>query len=78
MIRTKPEDEALLAALLAATQPGAAVSYDLLMAAHDHLKELLKQKADMFQQLIEQMDELDALHEQMAALSDEFQKRINE
>lgn len=78
MIRTKPEDEALLAALLAATQPGAAVSYDLLMAAHDRLKELLKQKGDMFQQLIEQMDELDALHEQMAALSDEFEKRINE
>ena len=52
MIRTKPEDEALLAALLAATQPGAAVSYDLLMAAHDRLNELLKQKGDMFQQLI--------------------------
>lgn len=65
MIRTKPEDEALLAALLAATQPGAAVSYDLLMAAHDRLKELLKQKADMFQQLIEQMDEIDALNEKL-------------
>ena len=61
MIRTNPEDDALLAALLAATQPGAAVSYDLLMAAHDRLKEILKQKADMFQQLIEQMDEIDAL-----------------
>ncbi len=65
MIRTKPEDEALLAALLAATQPGAAVSYDLLMAAHDRLKELLKQKGDMFQQLIEQMDEIDALNEKL-------------
>jgi len=65
MIRTKPEDEAILAALLAATQPGAAVSYDLLMAAHDRLKELLKQKADMFQQLIEQMDEIDALNERL-------------
>lgn len=65
MIRTKPEDEALLAALLAATQPGAAVSYDLLMAAHDRLKELLKQKGDMFQQLIEQMDEIDALNERL-------------
>lgn len=65
MIRTNPEDEALLAALLAATQPGAAVSYDLLMAAHDRLKELLKQKADMFQQLIEQMDEIDALNEKL-------------
>lgn len=65
MIRTNPEDEALLAALLAATQPGAAVSYDLLMAAHDRLKELLKQKGDMFQQLIEQMDEIDALNEKL-------------
>ena len=65
MIRTKPEDEALLAALLAATQPGAAVSYDLLMAAHDRLTELLKQKGDMFQQLIEQMDEIDALNERL-------------
>ena len=65
MIRTKPEDEALLAALLAATQPGAAVSYDLLRAAHDRLKELLKQKGDMFQQLIEQMDEIDALNEKL-------------
>jgi hypothetical protein len=65
MIRTNPEDDALLAALLAATQPGAAVSYDLLMAAHDRLKELLKQKADMFQQLIEQMDEIDALNEKL-------------
>ena len=61
MIRINPEDEALLAALLAATQPGALVSYDLLMAAHDRLKELMKQKGDMFQQLIEQMDEIDAL-----------------
>lgn len=61
MIRINPEDEALLGALLAATQPGAVVSYDLLMAAHDRLKELLKQKGDMFQQLIEQMDEIDAL-----------------
>ncbi len=65
MIRTNPEDDALLAALLAATQPGAVVSYDLLMAAHDRLKELLKQKADMFQQLIEQMDEIDALNEKL-------------
>jgi len=65
MIRTNPEDDALLAALLAATQPGAAVSYDLLMAAHDRLKELLKQKGDMFQQLIEQMDEIDALNEKL-------------
>ena len=65
MIRTNPEDEALLAALLAATQPGAVVSYDLLMAAHDRLKELLKQKGDMFQQLIEQMDEIDALNERL-------------
>jgi len=65
MIRTNQEDEALLAALLAATQPGAAVSYDLLMAAHDRLKELLKQKADMFQQLIEQMDEIDVLKERL-------------
>jgi hypothetical protein len=65
MIRTNPEDDALLAALLAATQPGAVVSYDLLMSAHDRLKELLKQKADMFQQLIEQMDEIDALNEKL-------------
>jgi len=71
MIRTKPEDEALLAALLAATQPGAAVSYDLLMAAHDHLKELLKQKADMFQQLIEQMDEIDVLKERLKKYNDD-------
>lgn len=71
MIRTKPEDEALLAALLAATQPGAAVSYDLLMAAHDHLKELLRQKADMFQQLIEQMDEIDVLKERLKKYNDD-------
>ena len=71
MIRTKPEDEALLAALLAATQPGAAVSYDLLMAAHDRLKELLKQKADMFQQLIEQMDEIDVLKERLKKYNDD-------
>ena len=71
MIRTNPEDEALLAALLAATQPGAAVSYDLLMAAHDHLKELLKQKADMFQQLIEQMDEIDVLKERLKKYNDD-------
>ena len=71
MIRTKPEDEALLAALLAATQPGAAVSYDLLMAAHDRLKELLKQKNDMFQQLIEQMDEIDVLKERLKKYNDD-------
>ena len=71
MIRTKPEDEAILAALLAATQPGAAVSYDLLMAAHDRLKELLKQKADMFQQLIEQMDEIDVLKERLKKYNDD-------
>ena len=71
MIRTKPEDEALLAALLAATQPGAEVSYDLLMAAHDRLKELLKQKADMFQQLIEQMDEIDVLKERLKKYNDD-------
>jgi hypothetical protein len=71
MIRTKPEDEALLAALLAATQPGAAVSYDLLMAAHDRLKELLKQKGDMFQQLIEQMDEIDVLKERLKKYNDD-------
>ena len=71
MIRTKPEDEAILAALLAATQPGAAVSYDLLMAAHDRLKELLKQKGDMFQQLIEQMDEIDVLKERLKKYNDD-------
>ena len=71
MIRTKPEDEALLAALLAATQPGAVVSYDLLMAAHDRLKELLKQKGDMFQQLIEQMDEIDVLKERLKKYNDD-------
>lgn len=71
MIRTKPEDEALLAALLAAMQPGAAVSYDLLMAAHDRLKELLKQKGDMFQQLIEQMDEIDVLKERLKKYNDD-------
>lgn len=71
MIRTKPEDEALLAALLAATQPGAAVSYDLLMAAHDRLKELLRQKGDMFQQLIEQMDEIDVLKERLKKYNDD-------
>ena len=65
MIRNTPEDDALLAALLAATQPGAAVSHDLLMAAHDRLKDLLKHKADMFEQLIEQMDEIDALTERL-------------
>ena len=71
MIRTKPEDEALLAALLAATQPGAVVSYDLLMAAHDRLKEVLKQKGDMFQQLIEQMDEIDVLKERLKKYNDD-------
>lgn len=71
MIRTKPEDEALLATLLAATQPGAVVSYDLLMAAHDRLKELLRQKGDMFQQLIEQMDEIDVLKERLKKYNDD-------
>ena len=71
MIRINQEDEAILAALLAATQPGAAVSYDLLMAAHDRLKELLKQKADMFQQLIEQMDEIDVLKERLKKYNDD-------
>ena len=62
---TTPEDEALLAALLGSTQPGAIVSHDLIMAAHDRLKDLLKQKSDMFEQLIEQLNEIDALKDQL-------------
>ncbi len=54
-------DKAILAALVASTQAGTTASRDILMAAHDRLVELLKQKQDMFTQLIEQMNEIDAL-----------------
>lgn len=54
-------DKAILAALVASTQAGATASKDILMAAHDRLTELLKQKEDMFKQLIEQLNEIDDL-----------------
>lgn len=55
-------DKALLAALKASTQ-GAA--YDLVMAAHDRLAELLEQKHDLFLQLIQQLDHIDDLEERI-------------
>lgn len=56
-------DEALLSALIAATQPGELIGVDLIKSAHDRLNELLKQKHDLFLQLIEQLDHIDDLEE---------------
>ena len=55
-------DKAILAALVASTH---GAPYELAMAAHDRLTELLKQKEDMFKQLIEQMNEIDDLKYQL-------------
>lgn len=51
-------------ALLETLKKGEA-SHDVLMAAHDRLAELLKQKGDMFKQLVEQLNEIDALKDQL-------------
>lgn len=58
-------DEALLNALMAATQPGALISPDLVKSAHDRLKEALEQKHDLFLQLIQQLDHIDGLEERI-------------
>jgi hypothetical protein len=55
-------DTALLGALRASTH---GAPYELAMAAHDRLSELLKQKEDMFKQLIEQLNEIDDLKYQL-------------
>ena len=51
-------DTALLEALRASGD-------NVAMAAHDRLSELLKQKEDMFKQLIEQLNEIDDLKYQL-------------
>lgn len=58
-------DEALLNALMAATQPGAIIGSDLVKTAHDRLKEVLEQKHDLFMQLISQLDHIDDLEERI-------------
>lgn len=58
-------DEALLNALMAATQPGALINPDLARTAHDRLKDVLEQKHDLFLQLIQQLDHIDDLEERI-------------
>lgn len=55
-------DNKLLADLKASSL---GASYDLVMAAHDRLKEVLEQKHDLFMQLISQLDHIDDLEERI-------------
>lgn len=55
-------DNALLSALKASSL---GADYDLVMKAHDRLKEVLEQKHDLFMQLISQLDHIDDLEERI-------------